>query len=268
MTSLAETPVGPVHGGPVSVVDARTAARTLTLLNPRRVYHRAEIESADLLPADGPAVIVSNHGRLDFDCFILLSLILRSRGRLARLMADHLWFEIPGVRRLWASAGALDGTRDNAARVLAEDGLVLAYPGGLREIMESRFGHERIDWEGRSGFAHVAVAAGAPVIPVVGVGVNSGFIFLSSGRRLGRLLYRGILRLGTEYNGYRDPLALGIVPLPLPFSVAVNLPLPCKVRYVVGEPLCPDAASLDPVADLAARTADAMRGLIAEYGSP
>ena len=212
-------------------------------------------------------MIASNHGRLDFDCFILMGLILRTRGRVARLMADHLWFRMPVVRRLWTSAGALDGTRENAARVLAGGGLVLTYPGGLREIMGSRFGHERIDWEDRTGFAEVAVAAGVPVIPVVGVGVNNGFAFLTSGRRLGRLLYQGLLRLGPAYSEYGDPLVIGLVPLPLPYSLAVHLPLPCKVRYVVGEPLYPDTASADSAADLAARTTEAMDGLIARYGS-
>ena len=116
------------------------------------------------LPAEGGAVIVSNHGRLDLDCFILAGLILRSRGRLVRLMADHLWFRIPVVRRLWGRAGAVDGTRENAARLLSGGELVLAYPGGVREIMSGRFGHEHLDWAGRTGFARVAIEAGVPVI--------------------------------------------------------------------------------------------------------
>jgi 1-acyl-sn-glycerol-3-phosphate acyltransferase len=255
------------------------------LLNPRRLYHRAEIERTDRLPASGGAVIVSNHGRLDFDCFILAGLILRSRGRLVRLLADHLWFRIPVVRRLWAQAGAVDGTRKNAARLLSEGELVLAYPGGVREIMGSRFGREHIDWSGRTGFARVAIAAGAPVIPVVGVGVNDGFVFLTSGRRLGRLLFQKILRLGPAYSEYRDPLVIGLLPVPLPFSLAVHLPWPCKVRYVVGEPVYPaadlggsggvqrsdgrpgvDAEAAE--ADLANRVTDAMRELIERHGRP
>lgn len=255
-----------------SALDIKAARRALTLLNPRRLYHRAEIEHADRLPARGGAIIVSNHGRLDFDCFILASLILRSRERLVRLMADHLWFKVPGVRRLWSLAGAVDGTRENAARLLDRGELVLAYPGGVREIMGSRFHHEGIDWSGRTGFAQAAIATGVPVIPVLGVGVNGGFVFLTSGRRLGRLLFRHILRMGPGYDDYRDPLAIGVVPVPLPFSWAVHLPLPCKVRYVVGEPVWPVASASggddEDVANLAARVEDAMRALIARYGRP
>lgn len=251
---------------PVPEVDTKTAARMLAILNPRRLYHRAEIRFADRLPASGGAVIASNHGRLDFDSFILISLILRERGRLARLMADHLWFKMPGVRRIWRGAGAVDGTRENALRLLEEGDIVLAYPGGVREIMSGRFRHEHIDWSGRTGFAQMAMAAAVPVIPVAGVGVNGGFVFLTGGRLLGKLLFRGILRLGSEYDHYRDPLVIGLLPLPLPFSLAVHLPLPCKLRYVVGEPI--DPADVQSATELAGRVAEAMRSLIAEYGRP
>ena len=252
-------------------VNTKTPARILGFLNPRRLYHRAEIEFADRLPASGGAVIVSNHGRLDFDSFILAGLILRSRKRLVRLMADHLWFRLPGARRIMSLAGAVDGTRENATQLLGRGEMLLTYPGGVREIMGSRFGQEHIDWRGRTGFANVANTAGVPVIPVVGVGVNNGFIFLSSGRLLGKLLFQRVLRLGSAYDEYRDPLAIGLLPLPLPFSMAVHFPLPCKVRYIVGEPIYPvgkpqggEGQKMED--ELARRVADSMRRLFEQYG--
>jgi len=261
---------------PVRQVDSRVAARCLGLLNPRRLYHRAEIGFADRIPASGGAVIVSNHGRLDFDSYILANLILRSRGRLVRLMADHLWSKVPGVRRLIASAGAVDGTRRNAMDLLDRGELILTYPGGVREILGSRFGHEHVDWSGRHGFAKTAVAAGVPVVPVVGVGVNNGLIFVSNGRLLGRLLFQRMLRLGPAYKDYRDPLTVGLVPIPLPLSLAVHFPWPCKVRYLVGEPVYPATTAIGQAvggdekeaAELAGRVATAMRALIEQYGRP
>lgn len=211
----------------------------LTVLNPRRLYHRAAIHGADRIPAAGGAVLVSNHGRLDFDSFLLIRLVLRSRGRLVRMLADHMWFRLPVTDRMFSIAGAVDGARENAAHLLEQGELVLTYPGGVREIMSGRFGREHVDWDGRSGFAAIAIQAGVPVIPVVGVGVNSGFAFVSSGRLLGRLLFQHVLRLGPEYSEYRNPLAIGIIPVPLPLSVAVAFPLPCRVTYFVGEPMHP-----------------------------
>jgi hypothetical protein len=109
------------------------------------------------------------------------------------------------------------------------------------------------------------------VIPVVGVGVNNGFIFLTSGKALGRLLYQRVLRLGRAYEDYRDPLVLGLVPLPMPLSIAIHFPLPCKVRYVVGEPVYPardlqDTEGQEADNELARRVAASMQRLIKQYG--
>jgi 1-acyl-sn-glycerol-3-phosphate acyltransferase len=258
----------------VSTDEHRSAVRALTLLNPRLGYHRAAIVHAERIPESGGCVIVSNHGRLDFDSFILLRLMLRTRGRLVRLMADHLWFRVPLADRVFAAAGAVDGTRENALDLLGQGEAVLTYPGGVREIFGSRFRREHIDWRGRRGFAHVAITAGVPVIPVAGIGVNSGHIFVSSGRLLGTLLFRGLLRLGPEYADYRDPLTIGLLPIPLPFGIAVSLPLPCRVTYVVGEPLLPPAIPVgtevppQAVEDFAELVAGSLRGLIREHGRP
>lgn len=115
----------------------------------------------------------------------------------------------------------------------------------------------------------MAIDAGVPVIPVVGVGVNSGFVFVSSGRLLGRLLFRWVLGLGPGYAHYRNPLAVGLLPVPLPFSMAVSMPWPCLVTYFVGEPLFPPSDHSSPD-ELATRFGDevevAMCGLIDRYG--
>lgn len=248
-------------------IDTRTAARALCFLNPRRLYHRAEIAFAERLPEKGAAVVVSNHGRLDFDSYILAGLILRTRKRLVRLMADHLWFKLRGMRHVLSLAGAVEGTRKNAIQLLDQGEMVLTYPGGVREIMGSRFGREHIDWRGRTGFADVAIKAGAPVIPVVGTGVNNGFFFLTSGRILGKILYQKVLGLGAAYKDYRDPLVLGLLPFPLPFSLAVHFPFPCKVRYTVGEPIHPPGRPQTGegramAEELAGRVAESMRRLI------
>ena len=220
-------------------MNPRSVARSLFLLNPRRRYHRAEIHFAERIPAEGGALLVSNHGRLDFDCFILATLILRTRSRVVRLLGDHLWFRCPACAASGRPPARSTAPGRTPCGLLEAGELVLAYPGGVREIMGSKFGRESLAWEGRTGFAAVALATGVPVIPVAGIGVNNGHVFISSGRRLGRLLFQRLLRLGPAYADYRDPLTIGLVPLPLPFSWAVHLPWPCKLRYVVGEPVYP-----------------------------
>jgi 1-acyl-sn-glycerol-3-phosphate acyltransferase len=206
---------------------------------PRQLYHRAEIIGADRLPEKGGALLVANHGRLDFDGFILIRMILRETGRFTRGLADRFWFRSRLTASVVHAFGAVEGTRDNAQSLLKAGELVLTYPGGVPEIMNTRFGEESVRWEGRNGFAKVAIRSQVPVIPVAGIGINNGFVFLTKGEVLGRILYQKVFRMGEAHSNYRDPLVLGLIPLPLPFSTAVHFPLPCKVRYFFGDPIDP-----------------------------
>ena len=215
----------------------------LKLWHLRQIYHRADILGIENVPKAGRALLVSNHGRLDFDMFILTKLIWDQCRRLPRIMADRMWFKLRVTRSLFHMLGAVEGNRSNAIDLLRQEQIVLTYPGGVREIMTGCFGKEHVHWEGRTGFAKVALATQTPVIPVAGIGVNNGFFFLSSGKWLGRLLYRGVLRLGPSYEDYRDPLSIGLIPLPIPYSTAVHFPFPCKVRYIVGKPITPECGT-------------------------
>jgi 1-acyl-sn-glycerol-3-phosphate acyltransferase len=234
----------------------------------RQIIHRAEINGVENIPETGRAIIVSNHGRLDFDFFILIKLIWDHTHRPPRCMADHIWFKQPLMRSLFQKAGAVEGNRANAIELLQQDQIVLTYPGGVREIMSGRFGEEHVQWEGRTGFAKIAIATQSPIIPVASKGVNNSFIFVTSGKWLGRLVFRGILRMEPSYDDYRDPLTIGLIPVPLPFSVAVHFPWPCKVRYIVAKPIAPECgpeAADDPelVRQFEDRVGDALRNLLA-----
>jgi 1-acyl-sn-glycerol-3-phosphate acyltransferase len=247
--------------------DAEKAARFLRLWHARQIFHRAGISGVENIPQTGRAIMVSNHGRLDLDFFILAKLIWDHCRRLPRCMADRIWFKFPLTSSFFHRAGAVEGNRTNAITLLQQDQLLLTYPGGVREIMTSRFGEEHIRWEGRTGFAQIAIATQSPVITVASKGVNNAFIFLTSGKWLGRFLYRGIVRMGPSYDDYRDPLAIGLIPFPLPFSMAVHLPMPCTVRYIVGKPVNPDygseaADNPERVQQFADRVEDSLRNLL------
>lgn len=250
--------------------DVQRARRLLSPWRLRQWWHRAELHGVENLPA-GPAILVSNHGRLDFDSLMLLKMIADRSGRLPRSLGERMLFDNPMTARLAAALGAVAGTREHAASLLAAGEWVLTYPGGIAEIFDSRFGLERLRWAGRRGFAHVAISTGVPVVPIASIGVNHGFVFLGEGRRLGRFMGRYVLRLGPRADDFRDPLAIGIVPLPLPYSTAIHMPLPCKVRYVIGRPVAavPDHAAADRGAEALAQRVEAALGrLLAAGGTP
>ena len=87
-------------------------------------------------------MFVGNHGRLDFDGFILIRLILRETGRFTRALADRFWFKSRVTAAVAHAFGAVEGNRDNAQSLLRAGERVLTYPGGVPEIMNSRFGEE------------------------------------------------------------------------------------------------------------------------------
>ncbi len=239
------------------------ARKFLSVWALRCAYHRARLVDARNLDGLGGALVVSNHGRLDFDAFMLIRLIERATGRLTRPLADRMWFKLPIFRTLAPRIGALEGSRENAREAVERGELVLVYPGGVREIMGSRFGVESTDWRGRRGFAAVALATGTPLIPVASIGVNSGHVFLTKGDWLGALLFRGVFRLGKKYEDYRDPITLSALLLPMPFSTAVHFPFPCKVTYLVGEPIWPNPGEHED--ELAARVERAIGALVASH---
>jgi 1-acyl-sn-glycerol-3-phosphate acyltransferase len=253
--------------------DIQKASKIIRIWKLRQVYHRSTIVFEDKIPSDGGVLLVSNHGRLDFDMFILIKLIFDSCGRFVRIMADHLWFKLPLFRSIFPSVGAVEGNRSNAVSLLRSGQVVLTYPGGVPEIMASRFGYEHICWSGRTGFARVAIDAQVPVVPIASIGVNNGFVFLTNGKLLGSLLYHSLFRMGPSYHSYRDPLVLGILPIPLPFSTAVHFPLPCKIQYVVGDPIQPTVGPEHANDDIAIQkfadqVALALRQLVMKYGNP
>jgi hypothetical protein len=118
----------------------------------------------------------------------------------------------------------------------------------------------------------VAILSQVPVIPVAGIGINNGFLFLTKGEILGKIIYQRVFRMGASHSNYRDPLVIGLIPLPLPFSTAVHFPLPCKVRYFFGNPIEPpeidNGSNLETLAgDFSSRVAQSMTELIAESRS-
>ena len=73
------------------------------------------------------------------------------RGVRVRGLADHFHFAVPLWRRLLAGSGAVPGTRQNCAALLAADGPVLVFPGGAREVYKRRNQRYQLLWGNRVG---------------------------------------------------------------------------------------------------------------------
>ncbi|WP_354701737.1 hypothetical protein DSM112329_02065 [Paraconexibacter sp. AEG42_29] len=128
------------------------------------------------VPTDGPFMLVGNHQLLGMqDLPTLVRELEVRRGIRVRGLADHFHFAVPGWRDLLVRMGAVPGTRENCAALLAAGEAVLVFPGGAREVYKRAGQRYELLWGERTGFARMAIAAGCPIVPFAAYGAEDRF---------------------------------------------------------------------------------------------
>jgi 1-acyl-sn-glycerol-3-phosphate acyltransferase len=133
-----------------------------------RVLFRIRVAGVDHVPVEGPVLVASNHVSV-LDGVALALVIAQRRSRMTRFLtaaeffrkpiyawALRLYRQIP-IRRGEGDEGALD----EAVRTVREGALAGIFPEG--KVNPSPEGPLQ---RGRTGVARVALATGAPVVPV------------------------------------------------------------------------------------------------------
>jgi putative phosphoserine phosphatase/1-acylglycerol-3-phosphate O-acyltransferase len=132
-------------------------------------FARFDIAGVEHLPADGPAIVCSNH-RSYFDP-VAVGLVSAARGRPLRFLGKKEVFDAPVIGDLARSMGGIRVVRgtgseeplQEAARALAADEAVAVLPQGT--IPRGRAFYDPV-LTGRWGAAKLAAETGAPVVPV------------------------------------------------------------------------------------------------------
>lgn len=208
--------------------NATEAFRGLSPIAAERFYaltnglgHRlgVEVEGIDRIPS-GRALIVTNHA-FGFDAVFPMAAVHRATGRVVWTLGEHAWWKVPFVRRLASAVGTVDGTRENAERLLGAEQLVMVLPGGLREAMKPRELRYRLLWGNRYGFIRTAIRTKSPIVPLASIGADEIFDLV------GNAFQRGQRWLGWPR-------------FPIPWSTH-PMPHRVKLRYVFGEPIQMDA---------------------------
>ena len=128
------------------------------------------------VPSRGPFMLVGNHQLLGMqDLPWLVRRLEVERGVRVRGMADRFHFSVPLWRSCLTRAGAVLGTRENCAALLAAGEPVLVFPGGAREVYKRRGERYRLLWGSRTGFVRMAIAAQCPIVPFGAVGAEDRF---------------------------------------------------------------------------------------------
>lgn len=214
---FASAPPTPADLLPPEDLDSgsRAIARVLSYLDP-------ELRNPERIPKGG-ALLVGNHGLMGIDSFALYPLLWQHTGRLPRGLGDRALFRVPAVGRAFHRLGAVEGRRDTAVDLLRSGELCLVYPGGSVESFKAPDQRYRLFWQGRTGYARVAMRAQVPVVPITAAGIDHAYRYLWRERFVMRTLF------GHGKARYDFPISLGLG----------LLPLPVKFTFQVGEPIAP-----------------------------
>jgi 1-acyl-sn-glycerol-3-phosphate acyltransferase len=135
-----------------------------------RLVFRPQVEGRENIPAEGPAILASNH--LSFSDSIFMPLMVKRR---VTFVAKQEYFTGKGlkgwlIKMFFVGTGTIPVDRsggraaqaaiDTGLRVLREGNLFGIYPEGTRSP-DGRL------YRGKTGVARLALESGAPVIPVV-----------------------------------------------------------------------------------------------------
>ena len=198
-------------------------------------WFRPEVRGLDRIPERGPVLLVGNHsgGNVAPDTLVFTLAFYRrfGVGRLFFQLAHHLVMKAPWLSQL-RKYGTIEATSANAEAALGAGAAVLIYPGGDWETHRPSWHGGRIEFAGREGFVRLALAAGAPIIPVVSIGGQETALFLTRGERLAHAL-----QLDRRYRLKVFPVSLA-----LPWGLDVgdffgHIALPAKITVQVLEPI-------------------------------
>jgi 1-acyl-sn-glycerol-3-phosphate acyltransferase len=217
-----------------------------------RRYFRARVAGIDHVPATGRCLIVANHwGTVPLDGAMLRAAIRLEHpsGRDVRWLSEDFLYYLPFAGTFITRTGAVRACAENAARLLATDRCVVAFPegvAGIRKLYRDRYRLQRF---GRGGFVRLALRAGAPIIPCAIVGAEE----------TGPMLFRD--ELVARWSG--SPTSPS--PRPSPgWDRSDSSPRPTRWTFRFGEPLALDEYGPGAAEDdlLVARVGDHVRTTI------
>jgi 1-acyl-sn-glycerol-3-phosphate acyltransferase len=220
-----------------------------TVFAPLRLYHRYELRYAERLPRHGPVLLVCQHSVASYDLFLLALGLLQATGRCVRALGHkQLWFLHPRLARLSERLGVVAGTPDAGQRLLAAGELVAVAPGGAREALRPSTERFQVSWQGRTGFARLAMQTGAQVVLAATPAADR--IFTVYDNPLTRVLY--------ERFRIAPALLRGLGP--------TLIPRPVKLISYLSEPIEPPRGELSESAVESFRSLceQRMKALIAE----
>jgi len=178
-------------------------------------WWRVEAEGVRNVPSHGRALLVSNHaGSLfPFDASMILGAIMNEHPlpRWPRFMVLDWAFALPFLSIFMRRVGGVPASPHNAARLLEQDELVMAFPEGVKGTGKAFSERYRLQRFGRGGFVEVALRARAPIVPVAVVGSEEIYPKLADAKPVARAIGAPFVPITPTFP-WLGPL--GLIPLP------------------------------------------------------
>ena len=208
------------------VDDWGRSERVFSLMEPvlnfyYRYWFRVEQEGVENVPAEGGALLVSNHsGALPPDAPMIMQAIRNEHPhpRPLYMLGEH-WFKgYPGVGMLTNKIGLVAAHPANAQRLLRDEGrLAVVFPEGQKGSRKLYWQRYRLRRFGRGGFVKTALRAGVPIVPIAVVGAEEAmpiFAHVPALQRLTGLIYFPINHAFPQFG-----LAAAMMYLPAKFKI-------------------------------------------------
>lgn len=146
-----------------------------------RRWFRVEVRGVENIPADGPALLVSNHaGAMPIDALVLQGVVRDETGRQPRMLGADLVFKTPFMHDFARRTGSTVACPEDAARLLESGELVSVFPEGFKGLGKLYADRYRLQRFGRGGFVSTAIRAQTPIVPVSIVGSEEIFPLIST----------------------------------------------------------------------------------------
>ena len=196
----------------------------VTALRPvAQKWFRVEVRGAENIPADGGALVVSNHsGTIPVDGLVTGFSVHDHTGRFLRPLGADLVFRLPLVGDLARKGGATLACLEDAERMLRGGELVGVWPEGFKGIGKPFSERYKLQRFGRGGFVSTALRQGTPIIPCSIVGAEEIYPMIGNAKTLARLLGVPYLPI-TPLFPWLGPL--GLVPLPSKWLIEFGDPI-------------------------------------------
>lgn len=200
-------------------------------VNPVVDLSRIYVDGLENLPVDGRFLLVGNHTSSGFPEIVLIPYFVhRHLGVRVRGLATRSVGNAKGLLRDFVDAvGAVPGQPDVGAELMRHGETMLVFPGGGRDMLKFKGEEYKLHWEGRSGFARLAIAHDYPIVPVGLVGGDDVYLSLverdGTWERMSRTLGERVHGL----SGVGIPLSRGLGP--------TFLPRPQRMYVRFGQPI-------------------------------